>query len=523
MNEHVRLEPDELMPQFFIASLSHEIRTPLNGIVGYSQLLQTTKLDTKQRNYLNSMNQCCINLIELINDVMDLSKLSTNRMEKNLEGFSLKELVADLNTTIGYRIDEKRQKCRYIIDKSLPDCIVSDRQKIFQVLINLIINASKFTPSDGRIVITFTTTESINLLQVDVEDNGIGIDVKDQKAIFEPFFQVKDVPIKSEGGSGLGLAIAKRMAKLLNGDITVESALKQGSIFRFTFKYDLFINFKEQIEKNMRYLKNKNVLIVDSHVDSRLNTGDFLFESRLNPIICSSEKEALNIIAKKRYSFEVCIINVDTLGSTEFAQLAKDMDSEIAIIALSSVDSIKCEQVDHMIKPITDSTSKMRLLDKLYRVISSKSVTINGDESKTSLSTSLSPSSSVRRSPSANSRKQIHIVEDVNTNTDILIKMLNSMGYNNIDTSTNGLEAIEKCKIKRYDAYLIDLKMPTMSGLEFIEQLKEIDGESLTRIAVLTASTLDDDKEKCKKMGLKYFILKPISISQLKAVMAGLN
>jgi CheY-like chemotaxis protein len=497
------MESADFSAQYFLSSLSHQIRTPLNGIVGYTQLLSQTKLDKTQQVYINNMNNCCLQLITLINDILDFSKLATGKAQIRNECFAFNEIFEEINSAIGFKVKEKKQKLRFVVEKDVPDYIISDKQKITQVLINLICNANKFSPPDSRIIVGISNGEEKNSIKITVEDNGIGISEEDQKKLFNPFVQVHDSLTKN--GSGLGLSICKKLVELLGGEISIESEVDQGSIFTFTIKYDSYEEFKKFVEKNGEILKNKSVLIADDNVDSRVMLGEMLFDSGMKPIICSSAKETLRMVAGKRYSFAAILINVSMsdMPGTQIAKQLKELEPEIPVIALSSLeesfDMINFEQVLH--KPV----NRVKLLDILYKFVNKNDITpfqLNEVETK-------------NNSPEKKGIR-ILVAEDVAYNLEMLVKMLDTMGYKNVDTARNGEEAIDKVDKNNYDILLLDLIMPKKNGFEVAEYIKL---KGLTcKIAVLSASVLDNDRDKCKDLGIKYFLLKPFSMTNLKVM-----
>ena len=201
----------ENIPQFsFITSLSHELKTPLNGILGYCQLLSKTKLDDNQQIFVTNAGNCCIQLAEIINDILDFSKLVAGKGQINNQCFSFKEITEEINSVIGQRLKEKRQKLKYVISKNLPEYIFCDKQKIIQILINLISNANKFTPLGGRIIVNIENKDDVTF-ECSVEDNGIGMNTIEQQRIFTPFTQIT----QNSQGYGLGLVITKKLIELL--------------------------------------------------------------------------------------------------------------------------------------------------------------------------------------------------------------------------------------------------------------------------------------------------------------------
>lgn len=508
-----------LSAHFFLSNLSHEIRTPLNGIVGYNQLLQQTKLNPSQKMYLNSMNQCSIQLMELVNDILDFSKLAIGKMQIHNSCFRLREIIDDVTSTIGYRISEKRQRCRYIIDENLPEYIISDKQKLIQVMINILSNANKFTDIDGRILVGISKGKE-NTLDFYVEDTGIGITEKDQQKLFNAFYQVEQSVTKT--GSGLGLAISKQLVELLGGSIRVESQPGQGSTFFFSVKYEPYDNFQKQVLRNSKLLSKKYVLVVDDNVDNRLIMNEMLFEAKMSPVVCSSAKEALRMVEKKRYPFAVGLLDIcmPDMPGTDLAKKIKNIDPEFPLIALSSLDEPFNNMNFEFV--LTKPVNKLKLLDSLTQVIKRNDIT-DCELNKPDMEIS---GKKVRKIDGIDLKSaRILLAEDVSYNREVIGQMLRSCGYMDIDYAVDGEDALKKIAEKEqdckpYDILLLDLKMPKMDGFSVAKNLQ---GKSLPKIAVLTASVLEQDRERCKKLGVKYFVLKPVNMAHLKAVLKYLS
>lgn len=475
------MDNKEIPDHYFLSSLSHEIRTPLNGIVGYTQLLSETRLDKKQITYLSTMKQCCIQLVELVNDVLDFSKLSSNTTSINKDCFSFKEIIEDINSTLNFKIKEKRQKITFIIDDNVPQYIVTDRQKLLQILINLISNSNKFSPLNGRIIVSFY--EQDGNIHISVEDNGIGIEEKHQKNLFKPFFQVEN----GNNGYGLGLAICKKLVDILGGNISVESEKDNGTIFKFNIKY------QQDVVCNTENMKGKICLVINNDIDSRMQLSETLFDFGMFVISCGSKREANKIINSKRYTFSILLLDencIDILDSDFYKNLKENTDIPLIYIG----ENIGKKIENNIPKPINTI--------KLSKMISS--IFEKWDSVKT-------------ETVSEKKDYKILIAEDVQYNADMFNSMLNVLGYENVDIASNGKEALEKLKQKKYDVLLLDLKMPIMDGFEVINTINKENIDIPT--CVLTASILEEDKCKCTENGIKYFLTKPIQMNTLKTVL----
>ena len=504
----------------FLANMSHEIRTPLNGVIGYNQLLMQTSLTITQKRYLMSMNQCSIQLMQIINDVLDFSKLASGKMNMNSECFRINEIIDAVKDAMGTRINEKKQKIKFIIEEDLPEFIISDKQKIIQIVINLVSNASKFSEIEGHIEVIFSDNLE-KYIHISVRDNGIGISEQNQYKLFNPFMQIEESLCKV--GTGLGLAICKKLVTLLDGEIFVKSSIDIGSTFSFTIKYEQYENFERIIERDVEFLKGKSILVVDDNADNRILLGEILFEWGMNPVMCASALEALRMVLGDRYKFVLGLIDICMPGTTgvELAEQIKEERPFFPLIAISSVDSFVSSS--YFEKQLDKPINNVQLFNAIYHVISKNQSpdTYLGSYSECDSHNSNSPSSRYSK------ESRILIAEDIAYNRTLLINMLENLKYDNVDSAENGEIALsmimqEYEKGDPYDIILLDLRMPIMSGYDTMRALNKLKMK-LPDIVIISASVMDDDKNKCKLMGAKYFITKPIEMQQLKNVMLHLS
>lgn len=501
----------------FLANMSHEIRTPTNGIIGYAQLLLQTELSQIQRSYLQSQNQCCIQLMQIINDILDFSKLSSDKMGVLSECFSMKQIPEILNDTLGQRIIEKRQKISYKIGDKVPEFIVTDKNKLVQILVNLISNAHKFTDIGGYIEVLFTYESEI--LTVTVKDNGIGISERDQCKLFNAFEQLQSSLCKT--GTGLGLAICDKLCTLLGGSIEVASSLGNGSTFTVKIKIKPYENYEKELYRDAKLLKNKIVLIVDDNADNRIMLSEILFEWEMVPIVCASALEALRMIMQNRYKFSLGLVDICMPGitGTELAKQIKEERPFFPMIALSSIDTYMTNQEfeQKLDKPI----NKVQLFNAIHRILLKKQTPdayIGEDKNTITDSSSCSSHSSQFCKD-----MRILIAEDILYNRNLLENMVSSLKYVNVESAENGKQAFEMMEHEHnnehpYDILLLDLRMPAMDGFDVIETMNQ-KGWTLPKVVVVTASVMEEDRNRCKTLGVEYFINKPIELQQLKNVL----
>lgn len=511
----------DLSSQFFLSALSHEIRQPLNGIVGYNQLLCQTQVTTVQKNYLSSMSKCCIQLLGLLNDIIDYSQLSVGRMKYNKECFAISEITDIVENTLYMRLNEKKHRLQWTISRNLPNYIVSDKQKIIQVLINLISNANKFTNIGGHISIHISPKQN-DIIEFTVKDDGIGIPLECQDKLFDVFYQVEHATTKS--GSGLGLAISKKIVELLGGHIEVKSIVNKGSTFSFTIKHESKDN-ESDIKKKLRSMKNKYVLIFDRNPDNRIMLSEMLFECKLRPIVCASHAEVINFVSNKRYNFSLGILSFSESSTMELVSNIQQQEHDLPLIAL--IDSHKVKTIDRscfehvMVRPII----KPHLLSYIYKTIKKGSVSINLTDnlsSENECENETESDSDEELSFNGDTDAKILVAEDVSINLKLTVNMLESLNYTNVDKAINGQEAIEKLdnafkNSSPYKVLLLDLCMPIKDGFSVIKHIKKYKYD--INIAIMTGSVLESDRNRCKKLGVKWFIVKPIEMLQLHNVM----
>ena len=461
----------------FIANMSHEIRTPLNGVIGYTQLLLQTRTTPEQQRYIQSINKCSLNLAQIINDILDFTKLSCGKMKVNINPTRIKDIIEFVKDTLALKIKEKKHKLNVIISSDIPEYAMLDKQKIIQVMINLVSNAIKFTDSNGEIEISVNSVNK-ECLRISVKDTGIGISRENQNKLFRSFSQLDNTLTKSYDGTGLGLAISKKLVELMKGEINFKSTIGIGSEFYFTLKYKKIDENKCVISDKF---KGKTVLVLSDKVETRLEICNFLLKIGLKPTPSSSLSEAIELLNSYAYDFEMCVISFE--DSSE--NIIKNIREEYALIPLLDYTKEFTSNMLHTVETIEKMLGESRYIKK-------------------------------KDSLKINKNLRILIAEDNEDNQDVLVNMLKSIEYTDICIANDGIDAIQEIQTKIYDVLLLDLKMPRMDGYQVLEYLKRSNKLSNLKVIPVTASVMEEDQIKCQTYGVKYFLKKPIDLKELQ-------
>ena len=528
----------------FLANMSHEIRTPMNGVMGMAELLAKTELDAKQRTFTDIIVKSGASLLTIINDILDFSKIDAGQMALDPAPFSLAEAIEDVATLVSSRVAEKDLELAVRVDPSLPEMFVGDVGRIRQIVTNLLGNAVKFT-EHGHVLVDVTgetsTDENANsstVLNMRIEDTGIGIPDEKLATIFDKFSQADTSATRKHEGTGLGLSIARSLVELMGGSIGVESTLGEGSVFHFTITLPVHGEAarKRRVPTDMT---GSRVLVIDDNMVNRAILMEQLSAWRFDAAACDGGAQAFGLLeAVHAHGLAIDLIILDyhmpeLTGADVAAQLrADDRFNSVPIIMLTSVDqtqdgrSFKSLGVEaHLTKPARSSL----LLETIVEVLGENAegrkprpvavetpVVPEKPETATSETAASEPVSSVAAQPST-SNVDIVVAEDNEVNQIVFTQIINQTGYSFV-IARNGEEAVELYQRHQPQIMLMDVSMPKMNGLEATAKIRLLESSLPlhTPIIGITAHAIKGDREKCMGAGMDDYMSKPVSPDRLK-------
>jgi signal transduction histidine kinase/DNA-binding response OmpR family regulator len=493
----------------FLANMSHEIRTPLNGVIGFSELLMNTSLTEVQRQYMSTVSQSGISLLDIINDILDLSKIEAGKLDLSIEKTDLMQLSGQVADMTKYLAHKKNLQLLLNIPTGLPQFIYTDEVRLRQVLVNLLSNATKFTEKgeiEFKIELLQQIDDTQSILRFAIKDSGIGVASQNQQKIFEAFSQEDGTITKRFGGTGLGLTISNKILQLMDSKLQLNSEAGKGS----TFFFDITLTVANELTLASDNLhKLKKVLIIDDSQNSRNILKEILAVKNIKCEEAINEAHVMKKIAlRKKYDAIIidyhlagtdglhiakCIRDTDCISQHQPIILLHSAANSVAITA--ACDELKISQV--IVKPIK-ADQLLAVLSNLKQPKPKKAI------AKIAKQTG---DTTVQTQPT---KFKILIAEDNPINTTLCKIMLNQIHPEAIlIEAKNGVEAVAAFKNEQPDIIFMDLQMPEMSGYDATVAIRKHHKGQKPKIIALTAGAGKGEKEKCFDVGMDDFITKP--------------
>ncbi|MCF6330360.1 MAG: ATP-binding protein [Sulfurimonas sp.] len=498
----------------FLANMSHEIRTPLNGIVGFTELLKDSGLQEEQREFVEIIEKSSENLLEIINNILDLSKIESNKVEIENIAFSPIEEFESAVEVYSVRAAEKQIDLSCFIDPSLEHPVKGDPTKIKEVIINLLSNAVKFTSSSGSIDVIIKKEEADEgkvKISFAVQDSGIGITGEQKAKIFEAFSQADTSITRKYGGTGLGLTISFRFIELMGGMIDLESKPGKGTKFFFTIELEEIETLNESIQGSFSNIK----ALVLTNENKRKTQDDNLLKYL---DFCGVSYTAFNnaaqlgdIVTKDTYNF--MFADYSYSNDEDIVTYGK-MSQPLVLLTKSSfmkkIDSIDANIIKTIYEPLNFSKIKMVLEGQNTSAIEQKDTK------------QLNRKKSFNTATTTKFNANILIAEDNIINQKLIKRTLEDFGLT-VCVANNGLEAFQKRKDEDFALIFMDIQMPFLDGTEAVKEILEYeqrDNKKHIPIVALTANALKGDRERFLEAGLDEYITKPLVRSEIVSILS---
>lgn len=514
----------------FLANVSHELRTPLQSVLGYASLLDDTRLDQEQRDYVRTLVGAAENLSAIINDLLDISSMEAGKLVLEHIPFDPRETLNDLVTMLGVRAREKGLALELRVDENLPLALRGDPVRIRQILLNLVSNAIKFTDS-GHVLVSIEVTGRAGSqvqLRLSVEDTGVGINPEDLPLVWEPYVQFGHRFQRQLPGAGLGLTICRQLVRLMDGRLDVESRPSAGTTFWVDLTLAVAPEGTPRLRHDTRLIRGKRILVVDSYELSRKITLEMLSRLEVDIDAVRSAGEALTMLrqaADTGQLYDAVILDgfVPDMDSDLLCQQIRDNSDwqRTRVLILSS--NPQRGDAEHFRRAGADAFLSKSLREScLLPILHQLFASAQRNERSFLTRFSLQPLEDQKPVPSLRcGRMRVLLVEDNPVNRTLTRRLLEKLGCD-VMTANDGEAAASLWQLHGFDIILMDCQMPRMDGFEATRQLRaweSAEGHRPVPVVALTASAMEKDEEKCRRAGMDAFVAKPVNLEMLRAVL----
>ncbi len=529
--ENRRARAAEAAKSDFLATMSHEIRTPMNGVIGMAELMAGTRLDARQRTFIDIINSSAHALLGLINEILDFSKIDAGQLKLSPQPFRLSRLASEPAALVAKAANAKNLEFVVRIAPDAPEQLVGDFARLRQIIVNFLSNAVKFTDA-GQVELDVTTTPAADgasvVLRVEVRDSGIGVRSEDIDRLFDKFTQADGGHTRKQEGTGLGLAICKGLAELMGGAVGAQSTPGKGSTFWLSVELPVHAGAETRSAPSEE-VAGARVLVIDDNQTNRLILREQLGAWRFNEAAAASGPEGVEMLrraAAQGEPYDLVILDHHMPGMSGDEVLrairAEEAIAATRVILLSSLEGglTDADGLALADASLAKPTLAPGLLDAIMQVLA-------GDRRapQDRAEVGAGPGACAGAGPAAatapswaadrqdgTGRPDVLVVDDNDVNRLVAEEMLGRMGHS-FATAANGAEAFDAFVARRPRLVLMDISMPVMDGLEATRRIRAFEAEcgaGRTPIVGLTAHAFEGDRKRCIESGMDDHLGKPI-------------
>ena len=484
----------------FLANMSHEMRTPLNAIIGMIAIADRTDAIEEKNRCIKKVDAASKHLLNVINDVLDMSKIEANHLELSCDEFALSPMIEKIVDVFSFSVAQKNQILSVEVDPKIPYSIISDEKRLSQVVTNLLSNAVKFTPNYGKVHLKVELAErkkDVCTLLISVSDSGIGISKEQQELLFKSFVQADNNISRRFGGTGLGLAIAKNIIELMGGKIWIDSQLGQGACFKFTIEAKCTGVNRSVGEET----SGECVFVVDTTKEGYEHFMPLFKEKGPFCYWVENEQEAAEYVLSARNTEGLMIFfgAGENTNVIELVRQMKSINAKTSVVVVEGLVQSDKDRGELLLAGVDAFVENMALPDTVVDYSTAKQVSGLEEDSFDNIFEG----------------KCALLVEDVEINQEIVIALLEHTGleFACVSNGSEAVNAFSECYDK-FDIIMMDIHMPEMDGFEATRKIRALDLQKAKDIPIIamTANVFSEDIRKCLESGMNDHVGKPIDV-----------